>query len=276
MSSPLLTCVTGLPRAGSTLLCQLLQHHPDVYCDGHSSPLLPTINSLRQQVTDSQFMMAQMDVDYDLTYQRIKNMYQGVINGWFAHTESSCLVDKNRGWLNQYDLVQELKPNSKLLVCIRNPEQIYGSIESRHQKSILLDFPDKLAGLSAYDRADKLFSNDGVVGGPLNAISALQDFHPDTQKNIYFVVFEELMAEPTRVMNEIFSWLGLSQYEIDSNNLVTQKNESDSYYKFKYLHKTHSSIKPPKPHVIPTRIKHEIRNNFNWFYQNFYPGILES
>lgn len=276
MSIPQLTCVTGLPRSGSTLLCQLLQHHPEVYCDGHSSPLLPTITALRQQVTESQFMMAQMDVNYELTYERIKNMYQGVIDGWFSHAESKCLVDKNRGWLNQYDFIQELKPNSKMLVCIRNPEQIYGSIESRHQKSILLDFPDKLAALSAYDRADKLFAPDGVVGAPLNAISALQDFHPDTQNNIYFVVFEELMSEPDRVMNNVFSWLGLNAFDIDYDRLATHHHESDSYYKFKYLHKTHESIKPPKPHVIPTRIKQEIRNNCLWFYQNFYPGVLEA
>ncbi|MFO1351424.1 MAG: sulfotransferase [Gammaproteobacteria bacterium] len=29
--------VTGLPRAGSTLLCQLLGQHPDIYSIGHGS-----------------------------------------------------------------------------------------------------------------------------------------------------------------------------------------------------------------------------------------------
>ncbi len=39
--------VTGLPRAGSTLLCQLLGHHPDIYSPGHSSPLSQVFNHLR-------------------------------------------------------------------------------------------------------------------------------------------------------------------------------------------------------------------------------------
>jgi sulfotransferase len=31
--------VTGLPRAGSALMCQLLGQHPEIYSIGHSSPL---------------------------------------------------------------------------------------------------------------------------------------------------------------------------------------------------------------------------------------------
>ncbi|MEL6764384.1 MAG: sulfotransferase, partial [Cyanobacteria bacterium J06607_6] len=32
-----LICVSGLPRSGSTLLCQLLSHHSDLYCPGHGT-----------------------------------------------------------------------------------------------------------------------------------------------------------------------------------------------------------------------------------------------
>ncbi len=269
-----LVCVTGLPRAGSTLLCQLLAHHPDIYCDGHSSPLLPLLNGFRQQVTGNDFMMSQMDVDYETTYQRIHNMYVGLMDGWFAHAPEPILVDKNRGWLNQYDLVQNLKADTRMLVCVRNLEQIWGSIENRHQKSLLLDFPDQLAGLSVYDRADRLFGPSGVVGEPLKAIEALQDFHPDTQKQIYFVMFEDLVSDPTRVMADIFAWLGLSAHSINMQQLTTRAHESDSYYKFKYLHKTHESINAPSTHSVPTRIKKSIREGYSWFYRNFYPAAL--
>ena len=37
--------VAGLPRSGSTLLCQMLGEHPDIHCEGHSS-CLPRINPL--------------------------------------------------------------------------------------------------------------------------------------------------------------------------------------------------------------------------------------
>lgn len=273
MSFDQLVCVTGLPRSGSTLLCQLLQHHPDIYCDGHSSPLLHVLTGLRKHISDNDFMMAQMDVDYENTYERIAGMNRGLIDGWFENSSEPIKVDKNRAWLKHYHLIQNIKPETKMLVCVRNPEQIYGSIESRHKQSLLLDFPDKLADLSEYDRADKLFASDGVVGHPLNDIAALQDFHPGTKKNIYFVIFEQLMNEPEQVMVEIFKWLNTADHIIDTSDLTTWPHESDSYYKFKYPHKTRSQISPPREYVIPTRIKTEIRKSYAWFYQNFYPGL---
>ena len=39
--------VTGLPRAGSTLLCQLLAQHPEIDCEGMSSPLCNLLLGVR-------------------------------------------------------------------------------------------------------------------------------------------------------------------------------------------------------------------------------------
>ena len=47
--------VTGLPRAGSTLLCQLLAQHPEIHCEGHSSPLCNTLLGMRRMVSDDTF-----------------------------------------------------------------------------------------------------------------------------------------------------------------------------------------------------------------------------
>lgn len=101
-----LVCVTGLPRSGSTLLCQMLSIHSKIYSLIHSSPLLPTLNQIRHQLSDNEFLLSQMDVDFDLAYQRLLNAFRGFVNGWFAETEKPIVVDKNRGWLNQLDLAE--------------------------------------------------------------------------------------------------------------------------------------------------------------------------
>ena len=73
--------VAGLPRSGSTLMCQLLAQHPEIYSTGHSSPLSNTLRKIRGSLTENSFMLAQMDVDFDLAYQRIGNAMTGFING---------------------------------------------------------------------------------------------------------------------------------------------------------------------------------------------------
>ena len=60
--------VAGLPRSGSTLLCQLLAEHPDIHCEGHSSPLCNSLLATRRFISDDQFMLSQLDVQFDDTY----------------------------------------------------------------------------------------------------------------------------------------------------------------------------------------------------------------
>ncbi|MEP1079626.1 sulfotransferase [Leptolyngbya sp. PL-A3] len=269
-----LLCVTGLPRAGSTLLCQLLSHHPDLYCVGHSSPLCQTLVGLRHQLSDNDFLRSQLDVDFDLTYGRLNNAFTGFVDGWFAETDKSWVVDKNRGWLHHIETLHALDPSVRMLVCVRELGQVYGSIEAQHQKTILLDFPDHLANLSRYERADNLFGTQGVIGAPLRSIEALQDIDTQLQQHLYYIVFEHLMQEPVAVMQGVTDWLQLSLAEFDPQNLAVTPHESDSYYRFKYPHKRRSRIQPPTPHVLPSRIQAQIQQQFPWFYQTFYPGLL--
>ena len=266
--------VAGLPRSGSTLMCQLLGEHPDIYSTGHSSPLANTIKGLRARLSDDPFLLSQLDVDFDLVYQRLTNSYRGFINGWFEETNKSIVVDKNRSWLNGLETLSHLDPKFKMVVCIRDLRQIFASIENRHQKTSLIDFPDDMADLTSYERADKLFSPQGVVGRPLRLIGQLQDVSVELQKNLYYVIFEDLMNEPNRVMQEVYQWIGAENYTIDSNNLTVKQHESDSYYRFKYPHKTHGSIKPPAIHDVPQRIGNDISKEFEWYYKLFYPGMM--
>jgi len=266
--------ITGLPRSGSTLLCQLLGMHSDIYSIGHSSPLCQTLGQLRHNLSDNNFLLSQLDVDFDLAYQRLINAFHGFINGWFAETDKNWVVDKNRGWLIQLESVLSLDPSAKFLVCIRELGQIYGSIEAQHQKTLLLDFPDHLANLSRHARADKLFANEGVIGSPLRAIESMQDISEMLQKRSFYVIFEHLMQNPIEVMKEIYHWLGLSPAPFDPNKLAVKTHESDSYYRFKYPHKTYTKITPPNRHIIPPRIQNDIYKNFTWFYNIFYPHYL--
>ena len=266
--------VAGLPRSGSTLLCQLLGEHPLVDPYTHSSPLYSCLTALREQLSTNEFLLSQMDPDFDRAYGRLDRAFRGFINGWFADSDYDWRVDKNRGWLSQLDLVKLLDPGSKILVCVRELGQVYGSIEAQHQKNLWLDFPDHLAKLAPFDRADRLFGNTGVVGAALNSLKAVQDQPIAIQNDIFYVVFEHLILEPVPVMQGIYQWPGLPDHEVDPTQLTVLPHESDSYYRFKYRHRTHSKIQPPARHQVPLRIEKELRKNFEWYYQTFYPGLM--
>lgn len=264
--------VAGLPRAGSTLLCQLLSEHPDVDCEGHSSPLCNALLMLRRMVSDDQFMLAQMDVQYDQSYANLRSAMQGFLHGWHGASGKFMVVDKNRAWLHCVELLLHLDPEARLLVPIRDLGQIYGSIESQHQKTILVDFIDHLADFDRLGRADQLFAKDKAIGAPLSSIRAIEELPQSVKNRLYFVKFEDLMAKPEETMDRVYAWLGLVPHEIDRTNLSVRAHESDSHYRHKYQHKQQAQISPPRLHDIPPRIQAHIRTACSWYYEWFYPS----
>ena len=269
--------VSGLPRSGSTLLCQLLGHHPDIYSTHHSSPLSGLIEKSRDTLSDAPFLLSQLDVEFDLVYQRMLNTYRGMINGWFEETDQFFVVDKNRSWVGMIETLNLLDPDFKMLVCLRDLVEIYGSIEVQHHKTLLLKFPDRMSPNSYWARLESLFGNDGVIGSPLRGIQNLQYMTDEAVKErICYIEFDALVRKPVEVMRTIYEWLGIPFFAFDPEELETKPHESDSYYRFKYPHQTRSTIQPPPPHQVAEPLRKEIYKRFKWYYQTFYPEKYES
>ena len=263
--------ISGLPRAGSTLLGQLLSQHPEVRCEGMSSPLCTTLLSMRHVVSDDQFFLAQLDNGYEQAYDNLQRAMRGFLQGWTA-TDKAVTVDKSRGWLSAVETLLHLEPNAKLIVCVRELGQVYGSIEDKHQSSILIDFIDHFAALDRFGRADALFAKDKVIGSALAALHALEDLPASVLEHLYFLRFEDLMGNPQRAMGEIFTWIGVAPVTLDLNNLTTQPQESDSHYRMKFSHRQMTQIRAPKPHLVPARVQRQIETMCAWFYARYYPN----
>ena len=264
--------VTGLPRAGSTLLCQLLAQHPDIRSEGHSSPLCNMILGLRRMISDDTFFLAQLDNDFDQSYGHLRQAMQGFLRGWHDGPAARAVVDKNRAWLHCIELLLEIEPTAKLVVCVRELGQIYGSIEAQHQKTILIDFIDHLGDFDRFGRADVLFAKDKAIGAPLIGLHALADLPPEVLKHIYLMRFEDLVTDAPAAMARVHAWLGLPVVPFDPARLSVGARESDSHYRMKYLHRQASTLHPPRVHAIPARIQARIEAAHPWFYNAYYPA----
>jgi len=268
--TPKFVGVTGLPRAGSTLLCQLLAQHPEIHCEGHSSPLCNALLGIRRIVSDDTFFLSQLDHAFAGSYAHLASAMQGFFRGWHHDCRKAVVVDKNRAWLHAIELLLQIAPEAKLIVCLRELGQIYGSIEAQHQRTILIDFIDHLADFDRFGRADMLFAKDKAIGAPLISLHAVPDLPKKVQEHLYFVRFEDLVAQPKACTSHIYAWLGLSPFQIDSENLATGTQESDSHYHMKYPHAQTARIVRPKQHEIPPRIQARIKEACAWYYQLYY------
>lgn len=263
--------VTGLPRAGSTLLCQLLAQHPEIHCEGHSSPLCNTLLGIRRMISDDSFFLSQLDNAFDTSYAHLSSAMQGFLRGWYQGSDKKAVVDKNRAWLHAIEMLLHIEPEAKLIVCLRDLGQIYGSIEAQHQRTILVDFIDHLADYDRMGRADMLFAKDKAIGAPLISLHAVPDLPKKVQERLYFVRFEDMVEQPVVCMSHIYAWLGLSPHTINPDQLSIGIQESDSHYRMKYSHKQSERIAKPKRHELPPRIQTQIDTAYAWYNQLYYP-----
>jgi sulfotransferase len=267
--------VTGLPRAGSTLLCQLLAQHPEIHGESHSSPLCNTLLGIRRMVSDDAFFLAQLDHSFERSYGHLASSMQGFLRGWYHDCERPVVVDKNRAWLQAIEFLLRIEPEARLIVCLRELGQIYGSIEAQHQRTILVDFADHLADYDRFSRADMLFAKDKAIGAPLLSLHAVLDLPKAVQDRLYFLRFEDLMAQPVACMSHLYAWLGLAPLEIDPGNLTVSPHESDSHYRMKYPHRQGPRIALPARHAVPPRIQKQIETACAWYYALYYPHLVK-
>ncbi len=218
-------------------------------------------------VSDDQFFLSQLDN----SYAHLASAMQGYLRGWCQSPDKPAVVDKNRAWLHAIELLLHIEPEAKLIVCLRDLGQIYGSIEAQHQRTILVDFIDHLADYDRFSRADMLFAKDKAIGAPLISLHAVPDLPKAVQDRLYFLRFEDLVSQPVACMSHIYAWLKLSPHQINPQQLSKSIPESDSHYHMKYPHRQASEIKPPQRHAIPLRIQAQIESAYGWFYQSYYP-----
>jgi sulfotransferase len=267
--------VTGMPRAGSTLMCQLLAQHPEIHCEGHSSPLCNTLLGIRRMISSDAFFLSQLDPSFERSYAHLASGMKGFLDNWYHDCDKPVVVDKNRAWLHAVELLLALEPEARLVVCIRELGQIYGSIEAQHQRTILLDFIDHLADFDRFGRADALFAKDKAIGAPLIALQAMVDLPKAVQQRLYFVRFEDLVDNPVACMSHLHAWLGVSPSVIDPDHLKVGVHESDSHYRMKYLHRQSARLAKPPRHEVPPRIQALIDTACAWYTRLYYPELVK-
>jgi sulfotransferase len=269
--------LSGLMRSGSTLLCNILNNHPEI-SSSTSSPLCHIIQGMKYKWSDDPFLLSQLDHDFDKVYNRLKRSTKAFVEAWVQDEETKIYIDKNRGWLGMVEFLRHLFPDFKMIVTLRDLKYIYASIEKRHRETLLLDFPDHLESNIVDNRAFNLFENNGLIASSLKALENLYDI-PNILSHIYFWKYEDFIKNPDKTTSDLLSWIGVQDHKYDWNNIEQSLHESDSHYRFKYLHNIHNSlIEPDSLEVVKVspRIVNTIENKFKWYYERYYPNTESS
>jgi len=236
--------ISGLPRSGSTLLCNILNQNPKFYASA-TSGVLTILLGIRKQLSDMPAFKAAEDADSSI------RMMRGAIQGYYQNTDRPIVFDKSRGWSGHMETAVEMfgKENVKALIPVRDIQEVLASFENIWRKNQgHREIPQEKSNY--YDfrtiegRMAKWMDKDQPVGGAYNAIR--DAVHRGFQDNMFFVDYEELTENPEETMRMIYDFLEEDYYEHDFNNVEQVTSEKDEYYGFDELHTIRPKVEPLK------------------------------
>jgi len=261
---------SSLPRAGSTLLQNIIGQNPDFYVTP-TSGLLELVFAARGNYTESPEFKAQ---DSELMKRGFINFCNKGMKGYFeAITDKKYVMDKSRGWGIHYDFLNEIYPNPKIIVMVRDLRDIFCSMEKNFRKSSLQANPilshAEMRGTTTPKRID-IWAQSQPVG---LAIERLQEvFRQGLDKNMLFVKFEDLCLYPETELNRIYQFLEVPYFTHDFDNIEQITVEDDEVYGVFGDHTIKQKLELPHSQakkILGPDVTNWIFENYKWFFDRF-------
>lgn len=226
--------IAGLPRAGSTLLCQILNSNPKFHVTP-TSGVLDMLKTMRSNFSTNMTFRAQNRLEI---YENFRHGLRGFLEGYFY--DSEVVFDKNRAWTGNLTLLDNILENkdSKIIWLYRDPVEIVSSIEAQYQKTYLLENMDESASPGAFMTLERRISTytaaEGLIGFP---IESLKDaFEMGFGNRILFIKYFDLTNNPKETLDRIHEFIGEESYEYDLKNIKQSTWEFDGVYNYKFPH----------------------------------------
>jgi sulfotransferase len=261
---------SSLPRAGSTLLQNILAQNPDIYATP-TSGVLELVFAARGNYTESPEFIAQ---DPSLMRAGFLSFCRKGMDGFYeAVTDKKYVVDKSRGWGIHYDFLNLIYPEPKIVVMVRDLRDIFCSMEKNFRKN-----PDKassvlnwsqMSGTTVPKRID-IWAQSQPVGLAIERLSEI--FRQGLDSKMLFVRFEDLCLYPETEMTRIYQYLDIPYYQHDFDHIEQVTKEDDEVYGMFGDHQIRTKLAPvpsTAKQVLGKDVTEWIWNAYPWYFQQF-------
>ena len=261
---------SSLPRAGSTLLQNILGQNPDFYVTP-TSGVLELLFAARVNYTNDKAFQAQ---DPKLMKKGWLNFCHQGIKGFFnGITDKKYVVDKSRGWGIHYDFLNSFYTNPKIVCMVRDLRSIYTSMEKNFRKNADKDSGmvnwNEMVGTTTAKRVD-IWAQNPPIGIAVERLKQMIDEGID--KNILFIRFEDLTSNPQTELNKIYDFFEIERYQHDFQNVEQLTQEDDTVHGIFGDHTIRKEVKPVHEQhnkYLGMELSQNIVNTYPWFYEYF-------
>ena len=238
----------GLPRSGSTLLCNILAQNPTLHATATSGVLDETV--LHIQASKSRMESRAQGVDDE----RRKRQVLALMNAAYADVDKPTIIEKSRGWVSYCEMLYYLFDGDfRIIVPVRDLRDVLASMEKLWRKEQRTNPqvmpstpPEQYIQMQTIEGRLAFWMQPGqVVGLAHNRIRDARN--RGWKDNLLFVTYEALTAEPEATMKVVYAHCKLEPFKHDFENVEQVTKENDAIYGFKDLHQIRNTVKPKEP-----------------------------
>lgn len=236
--------ISGLPRAGSTLLANILMQNPRFHAT-HTSGIADVMFGVRNNWDKLIEFRAHPD------NKGKKRVLEGILKNFYAPIDRPVIFDKSRSWLSFLEMAEEIlgyKP--KVLVPVRDIREILASFEKLwRENSKTTQISQEEAHYFDFQSVEGRCATWMLPGEPVGiAYNRVKDAVVRGHKEqMYFVEFEKFTNDPKKEMKYIYNFLGEKYFEHDFENVEQVTQEDDTVHGFKDLHLVRKKVAPIAP-----------------------------
>ena len=232
--------ITGLPRSGSTLLCNVLNQNPEFYASS-TSPLPEIMALLVNKFSTSPEIQANLVNDSAGTTARCNGILTATIEAWYAEHQDKIVFDKSRGWSFNSLLLDQLFEDAKIIVTVRDLRGVFGSVEKQHRKTPTFDSAQNPVDKTIFARADAMFAPNGMIG---QCAVGVEDLVRRFGDRVYVLNFEAFTIDPATKLKEIYNFLEIPYFTHDFDDVKNTAQDVDALYLNKFPHEGSGKVTP--------------------------------
>lgn len=253
--------IAGLPRSGSTLLCNILNQNPEFHATA-TSGILDIILAIRNQWENVDTLRAAPNKPGK------DAVVKGILPNYFSNIDKPVVFDKSRGWPAYIELAEFiLEREVKVLVPVRPIVDVLASFEKLYRKNAHnWQFPQEKSHYAQFQtvegRADIFMKADQPVGIAYNRIR--DALHRGFNDRMAFIEFDDLTSRPDEMMQAIYEFLDEPYYVgHDYANVDQTTSENDDIHGIPGLHIIRHEIKPLKSDALTVLGEHAFNKYSN-------------
>lgn len=261
---------SSLPRAGSTLLQNIIGQNPEFHVTPTSGMIDLMLGTRIGYNGNKESKAGDKDMWRNGFYAYCREGLKGYIRNL---TDKPYILDKSRAWGSNYTLLNEINPNPKIIFMVRDLRAVFASMEKKFRSNPDIDDGlldnGALKNITTHQRVETWSQGHPIGYAVLKLHQSILD---KTAQKFLFIKYEDLCRDPDPQFKSIYNYFELPYFQHSYNYIPQITVEDDTVhgiYGDHIIRNTLEMLPQDYYEILGDYTCNWIYDTYRWYYDIF-------